>query len=205
MNINDAYAPVMSQMFSGKGDQPAYKVDYRNQRNGLIYERNRSDAAGGKISEKMDFSRPDAAPAAQLNRVLWQDQKGMRPCRRRSIASCRRMEMTRADSLTLVIPSEDAVRESEWHRSRRTPRRSRLARASQGILTAGRLVRMPCEVHLYWERGVLRLGGCCASRSIHFAQDDKVEETHYFRCAAGTIARFLLTNRAGVRPCEDRC
>jgi hypothetical protein len=79
MNINDAYAPLMTQMFSGAGNQPPYKADLRNERNGLIYEINRKDAPGGKISSKMDFSRPDAAPAAQLNRVLWQDQKGNTP------------------------------------------------------------------------------------------------------------------------------
>ena len=79
MNVNDAYAPLMTQMFSGAGNQPPYKADYRNQRNGLIYERNRGDAPGGNISSKMDFSRPDAAPAAKLNRVLWQDQKGNVP------------------------------------------------------------------------------------------------------------------------------
>jgi DNA-binding beta-propeller fold protein YncE len=79
MNINDAYAPLMIDMFSGPGNQPPYKADFRNRRNGLIYEINRKDAPGGKISSKMDFSRPDAAPAAQLNRVLWQDQKGNTP------------------------------------------------------------------------------------------------------------------------------
>lgn len=79
MNVNDAYAPVVTQMFSGPGDQPAFKADFRNQKNGLIYERNRRDAPGAKISSKMDFSRPDAAHAAQLNRVLWQDQKGNTP------------------------------------------------------------------------------------------------------------------------------
>jgi len=79
MNQNDAYAPVMSQMFSGKGDQPTYKADYRNLKNGLIYERNRREAPGAQISLKMDFSRPDAAGAARLNRVLWRDQKGDTP------------------------------------------------------------------------------------------------------------------------------
>jgi DNA-binding beta-propeller fold protein YncE len=79
MNQNDAYAPVMTQMFSGKGDQAPYKADYRNLKNGLIYERNRREAPGAKISSKMDFSRPDAAGAARLNRVLWQDQKGSVP------------------------------------------------------------------------------------------------------------------------------
>ena len=79
MNQNDAYAPVMSQMFSGMGDQPAYKADYRNLKNGLIYERNRREAPGAKISSKMDFSRPDVAGADRLNRVLWRDQKGDTP------------------------------------------------------------------------------------------------------------------------------
>ena len=79
MNQNDAYAPVMGQLFSGKGDQPAYKADYRNQKNGLIYETNRHDAPGAEVSSKMDFSRPDAAGAAQLNGVLWRDQMGATP------------------------------------------------------------------------------------------------------------------------------
>jgi DNA-binding beta-propeller fold protein YncE len=79
MNQNDAYAPAMGPMFSGKGDQPAFKADYRNLKNGLIYETNRSDAPGAKESAKMDFSRPDAAGASRLNKVLWRDQKGDEP------------------------------------------------------------------------------------------------------------------------------
>ena len=79
MNQNDAYAPVMSGLFKGPGDQLPYKADYRNQKNGLIYETNRHDAPGAKLSEKMDFSRPDAAGATRLNRVLWQDQRGSAP------------------------------------------------------------------------------------------------------------------------------
>ena len=79
MNQNDAYAPVMSQMFSGVGDQPPYKADYGNLKNGLIYETNKHDSPGAKVSSKMDFSRPDAAGAARLNRVLWQDEKGSTP------------------------------------------------------------------------------------------------------------------------------
>src|SRR5208283_3670122 len=75
MNQNDAYAPVMGPMFTGAGDQPAFKTDYRNLKNGLIYEVNRRDAQGAKESVKMDFSRPDAAGAARLNKVLWHDQK----------------------------------------------------------------------------------------------------------------------------------
>jgi DNA-binding beta-propeller fold protein YncE len=79
MNQNDAYAPAMGPMFSGKGDQPAFKADYRNLKNGLIYETNRRDAQGAKESAKMDFSHPDAAGAASLNKVLWRDQKGNAP------------------------------------------------------------------------------------------------------------------------------
>jgi DNA-binding beta-propeller fold protein YncE len=79
MNQNDAYAPAMGPMFSGKGDQPAYKADYRNLKNGLIYETNHRDAQGAKESGKMDFSRPDAAGAARLNGILWRDRKGDAP------------------------------------------------------------------------------------------------------------------------------
>jgi hypothetical protein len=79
MNQNDAYAPVMSRLFSGAGNQPAYKADYRNLKNGMIYETNKREAPGANISSKMDFSRPDANSAAKLNHVLWQDQKGSTP------------------------------------------------------------------------------------------------------------------------------
>jgi hypothetical protein len=79
MNQNDAYAPVMSGLFTGQGDQPPYKADDRNLKNGLIYETNKRDSPGAKVSSKMDFSRPDAAGAARLNRVLWQDRKGSAP------------------------------------------------------------------------------------------------------------------------------
>jgi DNA-binding beta-propeller fold protein YncE len=79
MNQNDAYAPAMGPLFSGAGTQPAFKADYRNLKSGLIYETNKRDARGASESAKMDFSRPDAAGAARLNRVLWQDQKGDAP------------------------------------------------------------------------------------------------------------------------------
>ena len=79
MNQNDAYAPLMSQLFSGPGNQPPYKADDQNLKNGLIYETNKREAPGAKVSEKMDFSRPDAAGAARLNQVLWQDRKGSAP------------------------------------------------------------------------------------------------------------------------------
>jgi DNA-binding beta-propeller fold protein YncE len=79
MNQNDAYAPAMGLMFSGQGDQGAFKADYRNLKNGLIYETNKRDARGANESARMDFSRPDAAGAAKLNRILWRVQKGDTP------------------------------------------------------------------------------------------------------------------------------
>ncbi len=79
MNLNDAYAPVMGGLFSGSGNQPAFKADYRNLKNGLIYETNRRDTAGASDSARMDFSRPDAANAGELNAILWHDQKGDTP------------------------------------------------------------------------------------------------------------------------------
>ena len=79
MNQNDAYAPAMGPMFSGAGNQPAFEADYRNRENGMIYETNKRSAPGASDSAKMDFSRPDAAGAARLNKVLWRDQKGDAP------------------------------------------------------------------------------------------------------------------------------
>jgi hypothetical protein len=79
MNLNDGYAPAMGPMLSGAGNQPPFKADYRNQKNGLILETNKRDAPGSKESARMDFSRPDAAGAANLNQVLWRDQKGNAP------------------------------------------------------------------------------------------------------------------------------
>jgi DNA-binding beta-propeller fold protein YncE len=79
MNQNDAYAPAMGPLFTGAGMQSAFKADYRNLKNGMIYETNKRDAKGATESAKMDFSRPDAAGAASLNKVLWHDQKGDAP------------------------------------------------------------------------------------------------------------------------------
>jgi DNA-binding beta-propeller fold protein YncE len=76
MNQNDAYAPAMGTMFSGAGSQLPFQADARNLKNGMIYETNKREAAGAAESAKMDFSRPDAAGAARLNRILWRDQKG---------------------------------------------------------------------------------------------------------------------------------
>ena len=79
MNQNDAYAPVMADMFSGAGNQAPFTADWSNRDNGLIYETNPATAQGAKQSAGMDFSRPDAANAASLNAILWRDRKGDQP------------------------------------------------------------------------------------------------------------------------------
>jgi DNA-binding beta-propeller fold protein YncE len=79
MNQNDAYAPVMTPLFSGAGDQLPFVADWSNRDNGLIYQTNPAKGQGAKESAKMDFSRPDAANAKLLNAILWRDRKGKTP------------------------------------------------------------------------------------------------------------------------------
>jgi DNA-binding beta-propeller fold protein YncE len=79
MNLNDGYAPFMSKEFSGAGNQAAFSADVRNRENGLLYRANPAKAAGAKQSQRMDFSRPDAANARALNAILWRDRKGKTP------------------------------------------------------------------------------------------------------------------------------
>jgi len=79
MNNNDALAPVMAPLFSGAGTQKPFAADARNRQNGLIYQTNTPKAPGAQASARMDFSRADAADAAQLNAILWQDRKGNVP------------------------------------------------------------------------------------------------------------------------------
>ncbi len=79
MNNNDAFAPVMSPLFSGAGDQPAYTADASNRENGLIYEANTSRSPGAKESAKMNFEHADQAPTAALNAILWKDSMGDKP------------------------------------------------------------------------------------------------------------------------------
>jgi hypothetical protein len=73
MNLFDAHAPVMAPLFTGPGTQPPFQADDKNLRNGLLYEMNDRNAPGAKQSAKMDFSRPDAVNAQELNAILWQD------------------------------------------------------------------------------------------------------------------------------------
>ena len=79
MNNNDANAALMAPLFVGAGDQPAFKADYRNRDNGLIYQANAGNAPGAKESSALDFSVADAADTDTLNAILWRDAKGDLP------------------------------------------------------------------------------------------------------------------------------
>ena len=76
MNANDSRAAVMAPLFSGTGQQPAFKADFRNRDNGLIYEMNTKEWKEGK---NLDFSHADAVDTALLNKYLWKDRKGDAP------------------------------------------------------------------------------------------------------------------------------
>jgi DNA-binding beta-propeller fold protein YncE len=73
MNLFDAHAPLLAPLFSGPGTQPPYQADDQNLRSGLLYQMNDKKAPGAKQSAEMDFSRPDAVNAQELNAILWQN------------------------------------------------------------------------------------------------------------------------------------
>jgi hypothetical protein len=73
MNLFDAHAPVMSPLFTGPGIQPPYEADDKNLRSGMLYQMNDRRAPGAEKSNTMDFSRPDAVDAQELNAILWQN------------------------------------------------------------------------------------------------------------------------------------
>ncbi|MGH9396709.1 MAG: beta-propeller fold lactonase family protein [Terriglobia bacterium] len=79
MNNNDARAAVMAPLFTGPGNQAPFTADYRNKKNGLIYEMNTPKEPGVKESAKMDFTHADAANSAVLNRILWRETMGNSP------------------------------------------------------------------------------------------------------------------------------
>jgi len=79
MNNNDALCSLISTLFTGAGDQPAFQADYKNRDNGLIYTANEKTAAGAKESMKMDFRHADHADAQKLNVILWKDAMGEKP------------------------------------------------------------------------------------------------------------------------------
>ena len=79
MNNNDAFAPMISSLFTGPGDQAPFEADYRNRDNGLIYSANKADAPEAKQSSRMDFRHADRADTRKLNVILWKDAMGGRP------------------------------------------------------------------------------------------------------------------------------
>jgi len=79
MNNNDALCSLISTLFTGPGDQPAYEADYSNRDNNLIYTANAINAPGAKESMKMDFRHADHADAQKLNAILWKDAMGDKP------------------------------------------------------------------------------------------------------------------------------
>jgi hypothetical protein len=79
MNNNDAFASLISSLFTGPGDQPPYDADFSNRDNGLIYTANKPSAVGAAASMKMDFTHADRAPTDKLNLILWQDARGSQP------------------------------------------------------------------------------------------------------------------------------
>ena len=79
MNNNDAFASLISSLFAGPGDQPAFDADASNRENGLIYRANGATAPGASLSGKMDFRHADRADSSMLNLILWRDAMGSRP------------------------------------------------------------------------------------------------------------------------------
>jgi DNA-binding beta-propeller fold protein YncE len=76
MNNNDAFASLISTLFTGPGDQGAFVADGSNRENGLIYAANKATAPGAAESMKMDFKHADRADTYKLNLILWQDAMG---------------------------------------------------------------------------------------------------------------------------------
>jgi DNA-binding beta-propeller fold protein YncE len=79
MNNNDAFSSLISTLFTGPGDQPAYTADVSNRENNLIYTANAKTAPGAKESMKMDFRHADHADPEKLNVILWKDAMGNKP------------------------------------------------------------------------------------------------------------------------------
>jgi DNA-binding beta-propeller fold protein YncE len=79
MNNNDAFASLISTLFTGPGDQPPYSADTSNRDNNLLYTANTPRAPGASESMKMDFRHADQADSEKLNVILWRDAMGTAP------------------------------------------------------------------------------------------------------------------------------
>jgi hypothetical protein len=69
----------MAPLFSGSGNQPPFRADYRNRDNGLLYTTNPAKGPDIEASLHMDFSDADRADAAKLNAILWRNRMGTTP------------------------------------------------------------------------------------------------------------------------------
>ena len=79
MNNNDAFASLISTLFTGPGDQAPFVADICNRENGLLYKANTAAAPGASASRKIDFRHADRADSDKLNLILWQDAMGLQP------------------------------------------------------------------------------------------------------------------------------
>jgi hypothetical protein len=70
---------LMTPLFTGPGDQPPFKADYRNRDNGMMYKVNKRNGADAKQSAELDLSHADAADPAVLNAIVWRAVKGNVP------------------------------------------------------------------------------------------------------------------------------
>ena len=69
----------MSPLFSGAATSRPFEADYRNLKNGLIYQTNAATAPGAKESAAMNWRHADEANNEVLNDILWRDRKGDAP------------------------------------------------------------------------------------------------------------------------------
>ncbi len=79
MNNNDAFASLITTLFTGPGSQPPFTANVSNRVNGLIYTANQPKAPGAAESMKMDFKHADRADSYKLNLILWRDAMGKTP------------------------------------------------------------------------------------------------------------------------------
>ena len=79
MNNNDAFCSVISTLFTGPGDQPAFDGRLLEPRQRPDLHREQEERRRARESSKMDFSHEDRAPTEKLNVILWKDAMGSTP------------------------------------------------------------------------------------------------------------------------------
>ena len=78
MNNNDAFCSLISPLFTGPGDQPAYTADYSNRDNGLIYTANAKNAAGAQREHEDGLSPRRPRPRGEAERDSVEGRDGQR-------------------------------------------------------------------------------------------------------------------------------